>query len=155
MSPTSVHMMEDVIDSPQTVSGTKTPESSQGPAVSPITIEPLLSNAIVQDTKNSILMHFDGVAYKPTIPHKNMYAGHPEQDRLFGRLEGMLVGQWAEKTGLGLKECYKLVGISSADAVLVGLEVEHWTTKRAPSMRGGKRERNWSVQRSVLTNSGC
>jgi hypothetical protein len=133
---------DDAVDSPKTVSGIKTPDSIEEPKIvtnRPVSIRPLLSNAILQNTADNIIMHIKGGSYKPTIPHEDLYAGHPYRERLLGRVEGILVGQWAEQTGLGLKECYRLCGISAADAVLASLAAKDWEEKNAPNMRGGKK----------------
>ncbi|KAF2685558.1 hypothetical protein K458DRAFT_387517 [Lentithecium fluviatile CBS 122367] len=121
-------------DSPKTVSrGVTTPGSLEGPKGNTNrlpSIRPLLPKSILENTEDNIIMHLNGSAYKPTIPHKDLYTNNPNRERLFGRIEGMLVGQWAERTGLSLQDCYKLCGIPITEALLAKLAMKDWDEKQ-------------------------
>jgi hypothetical protein len=95
-------------------------------------------------------MHFKGKTYQPTIPHKDLYAGQVDRERLLGRVEGALVGQWAEHTGLGLRECYRLCGIPDKEAVLAGHAIKDWNKKKV-HMRGGMRSGITKKKKMLLT----
>ena len=112
-----------------------------------MSIDPLFSQAALQHTEDKVIMHFKGKTYQPTIPHKDLYAGHVDRERLIGRVEGALVGQWAEQTGLGLRECYKLCGIPDKEAVDAGHAIKGWNKKKV-HLRGGTRV-VWSRRRRV------
>lgn len=64
---------------------------------------------------------------------QDQFVNHPEKERLLGRLEGILVGQWAERQGLTLKECYESCGISVPDGSLTDVFAERLPRAAAPT----------------------
>lgn len=63
-----------------------------------------------------------GKPHITTILQDDLFAGHPQQGRLLGRLEGMLVTQWTQRTGVTLRESYQLCGLAAPDAILEAMD---------------------------------
>lgn len=83
--------------------------------------EPVVPKGMSPLLVNNKLLVPESGRFRKTVPRTDLFEDVDEytRQRLMGRLEGMLIGQWhAGPPGLSLKEAYAQVGVDYPDQIL-------------------------------------
>lgn len=107
-----------------TVAASLSPQRShddrvETPMIAGAKIQHLLSSNLLKKKEHLGLVPItNSQTVLKTVPREDLFPGHPDRERLIGRLEGILIGHWHGKEGLPLEKCYALCDVASPDEIL-------------------------------------